>query len=134
MDPALEEAILEDDTDEETALYQVLFVRRGADGKLRLVREVSFDRLDLSIVRQKEFDEHAAIVSDTHYLKWQPYNGVMFPGHIDISRQVDGYGVTMDILEMQMNKNLTDDQFVLVQPEGTTLRNISGTAPADQAR
>jgi outer membrane lipoprotein-sorting protein len=124
LDPATEKAILEDDTDEDTALYKVHFIRTAPDGKLLLARSVWFDRLDLSIARQKAFNEKGEIISDTRYLKWQSYNGVMFPSHIDLNRYIDGYGVTMDILEMQMNKELTDDKFVLAQPEGTTIRRI----------
>lgn len=124
LDPATENSILEDDTDEDTALYKLHFLRTGRDGKPLLARSVWFDRLDLSIVRQKAFNEKGEIVSDTRYTKWQPYNAVMFPSHIDLNRYVDGYGVTMDILEMQMNKALTDEQFVLNQPEGSTLRII----------
>ncbi len=129
LDPATETAILEDDTDEDTALYKLHFLRAGPDGKPMLARSVWFDRLDLSIVRQKTFNEKGEIVSDTRYLKWQPYNAVMFPSHIDLNRYVDGYGVTMDILEMQMNKVLTDEQFVLNPPEGSTPRKI-GESPA----
>jgi hypothetical protein len=126
MDPATEKAVLEDHTDEETALYQLLYLRTAPDGQLVLLRSIWFDRLDLSIVRQQAFDTTGTIISDTHYLKWQNYNGVMFPSHIDINRNLDGYGVTMDVVEMQMNKSLTDAQFVLNQPEGATLRHIGG--------
>ena len=126
-DPATEKIVLEDDTDEDTALYKLLLLRTGADGQLLLARAVWFDRLDLSIVRQKSYSRDGAIVSDTRYLKWQTYTGVRFPSHIDINRPLDGYGVTMDILEMQMNKTLTDPlTFVLAQPEGSTLRHIGG--------
>jgi len=127
LDPATEKAILEDDTDEDTALYKLHFLRTGADGNPILARSIWFDRLNLSIVRQKAFNGRGEIVSDTRYMKWETYNGVRFPSHIDLNRLVDGYGVTMDILEMQMNKALTDEQFVLNQPEGSTLRRIGAS-------
>ena len=126
-DPEIETAILEDLTDEDDALYVVHFMRKGANGELTLDRNVYFDRLDLSIVRQKMFDESSGIISDTRYSKWQPYNNVMFPSHIDINRPKDGYGVGVQILEMQMNLPLTDDKFVLTQPEGTKLRVLPRT-------
>jgi outer membrane lipoprotein-sorting protein len=132
MDPATEKAVIEDHTDEETALYQLLFIRTAPDGQLVLARSVWFDRLDLSIVRQQAFDDQGTIVSDTRYLKWTPYNGVMFPAHIDISRNIDRYGVTMDIVEMQMNQALTDDKFILKQPDGSTLRQIGATQGGPQ--
>jgi outer membrane lipoprotein-sorting protein len=123
-DPATEKPFLEDDTDEENALYEVHFVHVAPDGRVLPSRSIWFDRLDLSIARQRVFNEKGEIVSDTRYMKWTPYNNVMFPAHIDLNRPIDGYGVTMDILEMQMNKELTDDKFVLTQPEGTTIRRI----------
>ena len=62
-----------------------------------IARNVWFDRLDLSIVRQKVLDETGSIVSDTRYSKWMPYNGVKFPAHIDINRPKDGYGLVLDL-------------------------------------
>jgi outer membrane lipoprotein-sorting protein len=119
-----ETTLLEDATDEDNALYILHFVKKSADGRLMLFRNVWFDRLDLSIVRQKALDEAGTIVSDTRYSKWQPYQNVLFPAHIDINRFKDGYGVVMDVVAMQMNKQLTSEQFVLTQPEGTQLQVI----------
>ncbi len=122
LDPQTETAVLEDSTDEDNALYILHVLTKSASGELMLSRNITFDRLDLTIVRQKVFDEFAATVSDTRYSKWKPYNSVMFPGHIDINRPRDGYGVGLQVLDMQMNAPMTDDKFVLTQPEGTTLR------------
>jgi outer membrane lipoprotein-sorting protein len=123
-DPATENPSLVDATDEDNALYILYFIRKAADGDLMIVRSVWFDRIDLNIVRQTVYDEAGALISDTRYSKWQPYNNVMFPGHIDINRPKDGYGVVLDVLEMQMNVPLTDDKFVLNQPEGAQLQTI----------
>jgi hypothetical protein len=125
-DPAIEVPILSDQTDEDNALYILYFLRKGPGGEILpfFTRSVWFDRLDLSIVRQMVFDTDANIVSDTRYAKWQPYDGVLFPAHIDINRWKDGYGVVMDLEQIQMNKALTNDQFALAQPEGTKLQNI----------
>ena len=127
-DPAAE-PVLEDATDEDDAIYILHFIRKGPDGKLMIVRNVWFDRIDLSIVRQKMFDPSGSgqIVSDTRYSKWTNYNGVMFPAHIDINRDEDGYGLVMDVTDMKMNIELSDDpdtRFVLTQPAGSTLQVI----------
>ncbi len=108
-DPAAEPA-LEDATDEDNAIYILHFIKKGPDGKPMIARNVWFDRLDLTIVRQKVFDPSGsgAIVSDTRYSKWQTYNGVMFPAHIDINRDEDGYGLVLDVTEMKMNIDLGD--------------------------
>lgn len=124
-DPAAEFPVLQDFTDEENAFYILSFIKKAPDGSFIIARNVWFDRVeDLSIVRQMVFDPSGEIISDTRYSKWQPYNGVMFPSRIDINRDQDGYGLVMDILEMKMNIELTNEQFVLNQPEGYRLEQI----------
>jgi len=123
-DPATEFVMLKDDTDEENALYRLEFNGKSADGKPIPGREVWFDRLDLSIVRQKTYDAKGNTVSDTSYSEWRSFNGVSFPAHIDLNRRMDQYGVTIQITKMDMNKELTASQFVLERPEGTTLKVI----------
>jgi len=124
-DPSTEMPALVDATDEDNAFYILYFARKGPGGEFQgIARGVWFDRIDLSIVRQMVWDEAGATVSDTRYSKWQPYNGVMFPAHIDINLSRDQYGVVLDITDMQMNLTLTDDKFVLNQPEGSQLQVI----------
>ncbi|MGA2716471.1 MAG: hypothetical protein ABSG41_25535 [Bryobacteraceae bacterium] len=125
-DPGTEIPVLEDATDEDNALYILHFFKQTPDGKWMIARNVWFDRLDLSIVRQKVLDPTGtgAIAGDTRYSKWQIYKGVMFPAHIDINRPVEGYGLVMDITDMKMNVPLTDDKFGLNQPEGSQLQMI----------
>jgi hypothetical protein len=118
-----------DFTDEDNALYILFYNRVLPSGDVMQSRAVWFDRIDLSIVRQVVFDDSSAIVSDTRYSKWQPYNGVMFPAHIDINRPQDGYGVVLDLKDMQMNVPLTDDKFVLDRPEGSQVQTIGASAP-----
>ena len=123
-DPATEFAMLKDDTDEDNALYRLEFNHKASDGSPVPGREIWFDRVDLSLDRQKVYDRNGNIVSDTSYSEWQVYNGVSFPAHIDINRPIDGYGVAIEILKMDMNKELTNAQFVLTQPEGSKLQEI----------
>jgi len=53
---------------------------------------------------------------------------VAFPKHIEINRPRDEYAVVIDIVKMDINKGVSDDKFVLDQPEGTTLQ-VVGQAP-----
>ncbi len=123
-DPKTESIMLKDDTDEDNALYRLEFNVKASDGTPVPSREVWFDREDLSIARQKIYDAKGNILSDTSYSKWQTYSGVPFPVHIDINRRMDGYGVAIEIVKMEMNKELTNAQFVLEQPEGSELKVI----------
>ena len=125
-----EHPFLEDQTDEENALYILQLVRELPNGDILPARSIWFDRLDLSIVRQIVYDDNGDEISDTRYARWQPYSGVLFPAHIDINRPKDGYGVVMDITQMQMNTSMTDDKFVLNQPEGSQLQMIGASQPA----
>jgi hypothetical protein len=129
-DDAVETTALIDQTDEDNALYILHFLRKGPHGEVlpSFTRSVWFDRLDLSIVRQIVFDIEGAIASDTRYSKWQKYGDAIFPSHIDLNRPKDGYGVVMDVIEMKMNKPLTDENFALTQPEGTQLQVIGKPA------
>lgn len=125
-----ERPFLVDQTDEENTLYILWLVRETANGEIKASRSIWFDRLDLAIVRQIVYDGGGEIISDTRYAKWQTYNGVLFPAHIDINRLKDGYGVVMDITEMQMNTPLTNDKFVLNKPEGAQVQVIGAAQPA----
>lgn len=123
-DPATEFSMLKDDTDEDNALYRLEFDHKARDGSPIPGREIWFDREDLSIVRQKIYDPNGNIISDTSYSEWRVYNGVSFPAHIDLNRPIDGYGVAIEIQKMDMNKEITNAQFVLTQPEGSKLQEI----------
>ncbi len=116
-----EMAILEDDTDEEHALYILLILKKDKD-QLWLHRSIYFNRLTLEIVQQKIFDEGSLTVSDTRYSGWSSNDGVSFPATIDINRPQDGYGVVMKLVNMKMNAEVTEDKFVLTRPEGTQLQ------------
>ena len=124
-DPATETVMFKDDTDEDNALYRLEFNRKAPDGTPIPGREVWFDRTDLTIVRQKVYDEKGGVESDTSYSKWQSYNnGAMFPSHVDINRRKDGYGVVIDVVKMDMSADVPDSKFVLDQPAGSKLQVI----------
>jgi outer membrane lipoprotein-sorting protein len=124
VDPSTETASRLDFVDEDNAFYILFILKKGANGDPIFVRGVWFDRIDLTIARQTVYDESGAEVSDTRYSKWQQYNGVTFPAHIDINRLKDEYGVVLDITDMQMNVSLTDDKFILNQPPDSQLKVI----------
>ena len=65
-------------------------------------------------------------MTDARYDQWQTYDNVPFPKHIEVNRPRDEYGVVIDIVKMDINKGVTDDKFVLTQPEGSTLQVVGG--------
>ena len=127
IEPALDKLLLENLTDEEDARYILHIVREPSGGELRLLRTVWFSRIDLSIIRQLIFDPDGNILTDARYSAWQTYDGIRFPKHIEINRPRDEYGVVIDIVKMDINKGVSDDKFVLNQPEGS-VRQVVGEA------
>lgn len=116
--------MMENFTDEDNAYYILHEVRELAGGELRLSRTIWFSRIDLQLARQMIFDDNGNILTDARYSQWHPYDNVPFPKHIEINRPRDEYAVVIDLVKMDINKGVSDDQFVLDQPEGTTLQTV----------
>jgi len=118
---AAEKTLIENFTDEHNAYY-ILHTVRELAGELRLGRTIWFNRLDLRLERQMSFDDAGNILTDARYSRWKTYDNIPFPQHIEINRPRDEYGVVIDLVKMDMNKGVTDDKFVLDQPQGTKLQ------------
>lgn len=128
VDTAADKVLMINLTDESNAYYIILCVREDPSGNLQLSRSIWFNRLDLQISRQLIFNPDGNILTDARYSQWRPYDNVPFPKHIEINRPRDEYGVVIDVVKMDINKGVSDDKFVLNQPEGTTHRVI-GQSP-----
>jgi Domain of unknown function (DUF4292) len=116
--------MIENFTDEDNAYYILHEVREFPNGELRLSRTIWFNRLDLKLARQMIFDDDGNILTDARYSQWKTYDGVPFPKHIEINRPRDEYGCVIDLVKMDINKGVADDQFILDQPEGSTLQVV----------
>jgi len=130
IDTKSDKVMMENFTDEDNAYYIVHEVRELPSGQLQLRRTVWFSRLDLRMARQMIFDEAGDLLTDARYSQWHPYDNVPFPKHIEINRPRDEYAMVLDIVKMDINKGIPDDEFVLDQPEGTTLQ-VVGQPPAN---
>jgi len=124
VDTQNEKVLLENLTDEDGAYY-ILHLIHDRNGGLQLDRTIWFNRVNLHLQRQIIFDSNGNILTDARYEDWRPYDNVAFPKHIEINRPQDEYGVVLDVVKMDINKGVTEDKFVLNQPEGTTVRTIS---------
>jgi hypothetical protein len=129
VDPSADKLLIENLTDENDASYIVHIIHEPSPGVLRLVRAVWFSRIDLTLARQLIYDNDGNILTDARYTNWQSYDGVRFPKHIEINRPRDEYGVVIDVVKMDINKGVSDDKFVLNQPEGS-VRQVVGEAPS----
>ncbi len=129
-----ERALLENYTDEDNADYILHLIKTLPDGSLQLARTVWFDRLNLRLSRQLIFDVNGNILTDARYSDWQTYDGVPFPKKVDINRPRDEYAVVITVVKMDINKGITEDKFVLQQPEGTQLQVLGQPAPPPQSK
>lgn len=121
--------LMENMTDEDGAYYILHEIHEEASGQLRLKRTIWFNRLNLLLARQLIFDDAGNILTDVRYSEWKPWDNVAFPKHIDFNRPHDEIGLVLDVVKMDINKGVSDDKFVLEQPEGTKLQ-IVGQPPA----
>jgi len=93
-------------------------------------RSIWFNRINLHMARQLVFDPAGNILTDARYSDWQNYDSVPFPKTIDITRPQDEYAVVLTLVKVEINRGVSDDKFVLVQPEGTVLQVLGQPAPA----
>jgi outer membrane lipoprotein-sorting protein len=115
--------------DAEQQAYAVLVIDKDANGYF-LSRRIVFSRTDLQPHEQSIYDRQGRLVTFAHYENFTEYSGIMFPAIVSIQRPIEGYGITLSIVKMDMNVPLTDEQFVLTQPPGSQLINVDTQSAA----
>ena len=128
IDVDADKLLLENFTDEDNAFYIVQVVHQNGNGQLQLARTIWFNRYNLLMARQLIFDPSGNILTDARYTEWKAYDNVSFPKHIEINRPRDEYAVVIDVVKMDINKGISQDKFVLEQPEGSTLQVVGPNA------
>jgi hypothetical protein len=126
LDPTVDRVLMENLTDEEYFYYIIHLVHED-HGRLVQSRSIWFNRLDLRMARQLIYDGAGNILTDARYSEWHAFDNMAFPKHIEIHRPHEEYGATIDVVKMDINKGVSDDKFVLTQPEGTVLKVIGQT-------
>jgi len=97
--------------------YKLLVIRKGPQGWY-LSRKIEFSRIDLLPYQQTIYDQQGNIATDVHYQDYKDFGGTTFPSTIGIERPRENYNITLSMVKLEINKALTDDQFVLEQPPG----------------
>jgi outer membrane lipoprotein-sorting protein len=98
--------------------YELAVIRKGEQGWY-LSRRIEFSRSDLLPHRQRIYDLQGNVATDAHYQDYKDFAGTTFPGTIEIERTRENYDITLNMVKLEINKPLTDDQFVLEQPAGS---------------
>jgi hypothetical protein len=103
--------------------YELVVIRKTEQG-WELARKIVFGRTDLQPHRQYIYDNEAKVATEAHYADYKDYDGVNFPSRIEIYRPQEEYDIKLSLLKVDMNKPLTDDQFVLQQPAGAQVIHL----------
>jgi hypothetical protein len=118
--------ILQDD-------YELIVVRRKAEDQWILARKIVFSRIDLRPHRQYIYDEQGNLITDAKYAEYKTYDSVDFPSRIEISRPQEEYVIQLNMLKLEINKQLRDDQFALQQPPGAEVVHLDRPQPQSSA-
>jgi len=89
-----------------------------------LERKIIFGRTDLKPHRQYIYNEDGKVVTDAKYAEYKDYEGISYPSRIEIFRPQEEYTITLNMLKVDINKLLTDDQFLLEQPPGADVIHL----------
>ncbi len=103
--------------------YKLLVIRKDNKGS-HLSRKIEFSRTDLLPYRQTIYDQQNNVATDAHYQDYKDYAGTTFPSTIKIERPRENYDITLNMVKLEVNKTLTDDQFVLEQPSGADVVHL----------
>jgi hypothetical protein len=124
-----EKAELVNFTDEDNAVYILHFIRMGPDGEILPTRSVWFSRINLHLARQtclRPGGQHSdgRPLQRLAELRWRalPQDHRYRPPARRICRGPD-------VVKMEINRGVSDDKFVLEQPEGTQLQVLGQPAP-----
>ncbi len=118
--------------------YELIIILKTGGDEGILKRKIVFSRTDLKPHRQYIYDDQGKLVTDARYAEYKDYDNVNFPSRIEISRPQEEYDITLNMLKVEINANLTDEQFTLQQPPGAEIIHLdrpptSSTAPTPQA-
>jgi outer membrane lipoprotein-sorting protein len=119
--------------DAEQGAYTLLIIDRDGGGAY-LSRKIVFSRTDLLPHEQYIYDRQGRLLTYAHYENFAAKAGIMLPGIISIQRPIEGYGITLSMVKLDVNVPLTDDQFVLTQPAGSQFINLDTQSSAAAAR
>jgi len=113
--------------------YELIVIRKNGDKDAYLARKIVFSRIDLKPHRQFIYDEDGKVGTDARYAEYKEYDGISFPSRIEIIRPQEEYDITLNMLKVEINKPLTDDQFVLEQPAGAEVVHLDRPQSSEAA-
>jgi hypothetical protein len=103
--------------------YELIVIRKvGNAGELS--RKIIFGRTDLKPHQQLIYNAKADLATSARYAQYKDFNGVTYPSRIEITRPLEEYDITFNLLKVEINTALTDEQFTLQQPPGAEVVDL----------
>jgi len=106
--------------------YELSIVRRKTADSQELfpVRIVRFHREDLLPYEQDFYDDKGQLATQVIYGPYQNFEGTNYPSKITLKRPQDEYQLIMTVERVASNPTLTDDQFQVKVPSGSTIQPL----------
>jgi hypothetical protein len=108
--------------------YELAVIRKGPQGWY-LSRRIEFSRSDLLPHLQRIYDLQGNVATEAQYQNYKDFSGTLFPSTIKIARPKEDYDITLNMVKLEINRPLTDDQFILEQPPGADVVKLDQSSP-----
>jgi hypothetical protein len=104
----------------------VLSVSRRKAGTQQLIplRVVTFKRDTLLPSQQDLYDNDGNLETEVTYGAYQDFEGGQFPSSVTIKRPMEEIQIVLTVEAVKENQALTDDQFVVLVPDGAKIQNV----------
>jgi outer membrane lipoprotein-sorting protein len=112
--------------------YVIDVIEPQSDRHLILRRKMWFDRADLELVRTQFYDPDGTCTEDVEYSAPQDFEGTRYPTHVEISRPLEDYKLTITLEKATFNQPIAPDKFDLKKPEGAQLIDLNAAKPEEK--
>ena len=134
FDASHEKWFLEEAEEGGRRFYVVSVVESVESEELRLKRKAWFDRANLELARMQFYESNGVYVEDVHYSDWKDFQGTSYPSHIEVARPIEDYRLAITILKATFNQPIAAEKFILTQPPGTQLVDLTAKAQQENPR
>ena len=134
LDTSHEKSFLEEAEEGGRRFYVVGIVEPAEGGELRLKRKAWFDRANLGLARMQFYEGDGLYAEDVRYSDYHDFQGITYPSHIQVARPIEDYRLGITILKATFNQPIEAEKFILNQPQGTQLVDLSAKAQQENAR
>jgi hypothetical protein len=74
------------------------------------------------------YESDGVYVEDVHYSDYHDFQGISYPSHIEVVRPIEDYRLTITLLKATFNQPIEPEKFILNQPQGTQLVDLTAKA------